>query len=207
MYRLYWCPFTASLAPMAVLEETGAEYDAELVDIDAGRHKSPEFLAVNPRGLIPAMMLPDGQTIFEAAAMVLHLCDCYPGAGLAPPQDDPLRARYYQWMLYLADTPQPNYRRYYYPERFSTDPADADKVRTRGVEALLADWKIVDDALAGGEWLLGETFSACDIYMQMLTTWFEPPEALFEHCPHVARVAAAAAARPAVARAIARHER
>jgi glutathione S-transferase len=207
MYKLYWSPFTASLAPFAVLEETGAEYETEFVNYSEGQHKTPEYLAINPCGLVPAMTLPDGQTIFEAAAMIMHLCDRYSDAGLAPAADDPLRPLFYQWMLYLADTIQPTHRRLYHPERFSTDKADAGKVRDSGVEALLAEWRIVEDALAGKNWLLGERFSACDIYMQMLTLWFIPPEALYARYANIARVATAVAARPAVARVLETHER
>ena len=205
MYRLYWCPFTASLAPMAVLEEIGVGYEAELVDTAKGGQKSPDYLALNPCGLVPAITLHDGRTMFESAAIVMHLCDRHPAAGLAPALDDPQRPLYYQWILYLADTPQPNYRRIYYPERFSADDADLEGIRTRGVADLLANWKIVDDALADGAWLLGERFSACDIYMLMLTTWFEPPEALYETHPNIARCAQLTATRPAVARALTRH--
>jgi glutathione S-transferase len=100
----------------------------------------------------------------------------------------------------------PDGRRIYYPQRFSTDDADLEGIRARGVADLLANWKIVDDALADREWLLGDRYSACDIYMLMLTTWFEPPHALHETYPNVARCAQATAARPAIARAIERHE-
>jgi glutathione S-transferase len=201
MFKLYWSPDTASLAPMAVLEEVGAEYEAVEIDYEGRQQKSADYLALNPCGLIPAMVLPDGRAMFEAAAMVMHLCDLYPAAHLAPPLGDPDRPLFYQWMLYLADTPQPTYRRYYYPGRFATDE---DDVRKRGVDALLAEFAIVEDGLRG-EWMLGKRFSACDIYLHMLTTWFEPPEALYARFPNIARVAAGVEARPASARAIAKH--
>ena len=203
MYRLYWAPETASLAPMAVLEEVGADYKAIQIDYEGGQQKSDEYLAINPCGLIPAMMLPDGRAMFEAAAIVMNLCDRYPAAHLAPPPGDADRPLFYQWMLYLADTPQPTFRRYYYPGRFA---ADEDDVRKRGVDALLDQFAIVEDALMHGEWLLGDRFSACDIYLHMLTTWFEPPEALYARFPNIARVAAAVEARPASARAIGMHK-
>lgn len=203
MYKLYWARNMASLAPMAVLEETGAEHEAVLLDKANKQHKSAEYLALNPCGLVPAMVLPDGRAMFESAAIVMHICDTYPEAGLAPPPGDPDRPLFYQWMLYLADTPQPNYRRYYYPERFAADAADA---RQRGLQALLADFAIVEDRLAHEEWLLGDRFSACDIYLHMLTTWFEPPESLYARFPNIARVSARVEARPACARAIARHK-
>ena len=204
MYKLYWSPETASLAPMAVLEEVGAEYEAIPVDYNGKQQKTAEYLALNPCGLIPAMTLPDGRTMFEAAAIVMHICDQYPAARLAPPPGDPDRPLFYQWMLYLADTPQPTFRRYYYPGRFAADEAD---VRRRGTDALLADFAIVEDRLAHNEWLLGEHFSACDIYLQMLTSWFEPPEALYARYPNIARVCAGVGARAACARAIEQHRR
>ena len=203
MYKLYWAPETASLAPMAVLEEAGTDYEAAQVDYDNKEQKTPDYLALNPCGLIPVLVLPDGRPMFESAAIVMHLCDMHPGVHLAPPPGEPDRPLFYQWMLYLADTPQPNYRRYYYPERFASDEAD---VRQRGTDALLADFAIVENRLAHNEWLLGDAFSACDIYLHMLTTWFEPPEALYARFPNIARVCAGVEARPACARAIERHK-
>ncbi len=187
---------------MAVLEETGAEYEAARVDYDNKEQKTPEYLALNPCGLIPVLVLPDGRPMFESAAIVMHLCDMHPGAHLAPLPGDADRAVFYQWMLYLADTLQPDYRRYYHSERFAADEAD---VRQRGLDALLADFAIVEDRLAHNEWLLGDRFSACDIYLQMLTSWFEPPEALYARFPNIARVCAGVEERPACARAIERH--
>lgn len=202
MYKLYWSHNMASLAPMAVLEETGAAYEAILIDKANKQHKSADYLALNPCGLVPAMVLPDGRPMFEAAAIVMHLCDQHPAAHLAPPAGDPDRPLFYQWMLYLADTPQPTFRRYYYPGRFA---ADKDDVRKRAVDALLDQFAIVEEALSHGEWLLGGRFSACDIYLHMLTTWFEPPGMLYARFPNIARLAAGVEARPASTRAIEKH--
>lgn len=204
MYKLYWAPNTASLAPMAVLEEVGAEYEAIEVDYEAGEQKSPEYLALNPCGLIPTLVLPDGRPMFESAAIVTHLCDLHASAELAPPLGDPARPFFYQWMLYMADTPQPTYRRYYYPERFAADEAD---VRKRALDALLEEFAILEDRLLHAEWLLGDRLSACDIYLYMLTSWFEPPEALYARFRNIARVCAAVEARPATGRAIEKHRR
>jgi glutathione S-transferase len=189
---------------MAVLEEIGAGYEAVLLDYKGGQQKSGDYLALNPNGLIPTLVLPDGRPMFEAGAIILHLCDQHPAAHLAPPPGDPDRPFFFQWMLYLADTPQPTYRRYYYPGRFAADEED---VRKRGLDALIGEFAIVEDALSCGEWLLGGRFSACDIYLYMLTTWFDPPAALYARFPSIARVAAAVEARPAAARAIAKHRR
>ncbi len=108
----------------------------------------------------------------------------------------------------MADTVFNAYKRFYFSHRFSTDEADAPEINAKALEDQLDAWRIVDDALAaGGPFLLGERFSACDIYMQMFTLWSKPPEALYERFPNLARCAASAAARPAVARAQEKHGR
>jgi len=207
MYKLYWCPETASSVVMAALEEAGAAYELHLVDTREKQHKTPEYLAINPCGLVPALALPDGRTIFESAAMIMEICDRHPKARLAPPPGDPDRPVFYQWMLYMADTLYPDYRRYFYADRYSTDPADAPRIRAKAMEDLLTDWKVIDDALAGREWLVGGRLGGADLYMETMVTWFDPMEALFARYGNIARVAGAVAARPAVIKAAARHRR
>jgi glutathione S-transferase len=73
MLTLYWSPRAASEAAMAALNEVGAEYRAEKIDMKAGEHKSPEYIKINPNGLVPALKLGDGRVMFETAAMVLYL--------------------------------------------------------------------------------------------------------------------------------------
>ena len=166
---------------------------------------------INPNGLVPALKLGDGRVMFETAAMVLYLADRYPDAGLAPAGDDPDRAHYYQWLLFLADTIQAAYKRYYWPHRFITDEGDLEnmkpRIREQAVHDLLGHWAIVEENLAGRQWMLGDDFSAADIYMLMLAHWFRPVDDLFARCPNVARVAENTAVRPAVRKAREMHER
>lgn len=207
MMTLYWSPRTASEAIMAVLNEAGAEYRHEKIDIGAGEHKTPEYLKLHPAGLVPALVLEDGRAMFETAAMVMLIADHFPEAGLAPVPDHPDRAPYYQWLLYLTGTIQSAYKRFYWPHRFSTDEGEAEKVRAKAVEDLISQWGIVDETLAGNDWILGQRFSAVDIYLLMLAHWFKPVEELFSPYPNIARVAEKTAQRPAVARAREMHGR
>lgn len=206
MYRLYWCPRTASQAPMAALEEIGGRYQAELTDIKRQQHRSADYLRINPTGLVPTLVTPEGATLFESAAILIHLGDRHAEANLAPPPDHVLRPAYLQWMVFMAGTISTAYKRFHYPHRFSTGEPDADAIRASAVEHLFEAWRIFDDALAGRAWTLGDRFSACDIYMQMFASWFRDPEELYSRFTNIARIAAATAARPAVARAIKRHE-
>lgn len=83
-YQLYWYKSASSLLPMAVLEESGASYEAVEVDAAIGEHKSATYRAIHPLGLIPALRLPDGRTVFESAGIAMLVADRHPEAGMAP---------------------------------------------------------------------------------------------------------------------------
>jgi glutathione S-transferase len=206
LYILHWAPGTGSLAVQAVLEEVGVPYRLQRVDLAAGEHQTAAYLRINPNGVVPALVDGDGRAYFESAGLVMLLCDRHPEAALAPPPLDPLRGRHYQWLLFMADTIYPAYSRWFHGDRFSTEPADASRIREKARLDLLAKWRIVDDVLADSLYLLGERPGACDLYLLMLATWFQPIGEFLEACPNVVRCAREVATRPAVARALATHE-
>jgi glutathione S-transferase len=103
MLKLYYSPGTASLVVHWLLIELDAEHELHKLDVDAREHKQPAYLKLNPNGVIPTLLV-DGEPVFESAALVLYLADAYPMAGLAPPLDSLDRARYYQWMVHMANT-------------------------------------------------------------------------------------------------------
>ena len=205
MYQLYWCKGTASLAPMAIIEEVGIE--SALIEVDGarGEHRSDRYRKIHPLGLIPALRLPDGRTMFESAGIVMFLADRFPEAGLAPETGSDERAFYNQWLLYFADTLYPTYNRLYHPHRFSVEQGDARRIEERCYQLLVYQWRVVDDALKGRDWLVGDSCTAADIYMQMVSTWDKDPMGFASRCPNVSRVAAVVARRPAVARAVSKH--
>jgi glutathione S-transferase len=206
MYTLYWHPYASSYAPMAVLEELGVDFRLHEVDYDGGETLTPEYRRVQPLGLIPALGLDSGGSMFESAAIILFLCDLHPETDLAPSTTDQDRAHYLQWMLFLADTIYPSYNRYYHPERYTACEAGADDVKKQAVDAAMKQWKVIEDSLAsGGPWLLGARFSACDIYLQMMTTWHERPADLFAEFAHLSDLALRVTQRPACRKAIERH--
>jgi len=205
MYVLYWHPFSSSLAPMAVLEETGAAYEAVRVDIETGENFSPAYMKIHPYGRVPALKLPGGGAVFESAGLVMFLADQHPGAGLAPAPHAPERAAYYQWLLFMADSLYPSYNRFYRCERYAASAQAQAEVRDSAVQTRAEQWQVIEQTLLDQAWLLGDTFTAADIYLMMLTTWDEDPDGLARRCPNVMRVAGAAAERPTTARALARH--
>lgn len=204
MYTLYWSPGSAAMAPHAVLEEIGAAYALKPVDLGAPR--SPDYLKLNPAGKVPTLVVDGDQVIRESAAICLYLADRHPEAGLAPAVEDPARGLYYQWMAHLTNTLQATYLLYYYPERQTVNEAHAPEIRARAGDELLILWDRINQALAAGPYLLGERFSACDIYLQMLASWQEAVPQLYARCHNVKRCIELVAARPAVHRMLVQHD-
>ena len=201
-FQLYWCPFSGSLAPMAMLEEVEAPYEKILVDISKGEHQSPEYMKIQPLGLVPAIQLENGEHVFESAGICMYLADRYSKYGLAPANDDPARGAYNQWMMFLAGSIYPVYIRIAHPEWYSTDPPQSNGIKNSAISAQRKQWMVVEKTLENQNWLLGGQFSTADIYMLMLSTWEEDQNEFAEIFPNVTRVASATAKRPAVQRAL-----
>jgi glutathione S-transferase len=121
MTTLYYSPGTASLVVHWLLIELDVPHTLHRLDLEAREHKAAAYLAINPAGVVPALVV-DGAPITEAVAIVMHLADAHPSAALAPPLASPERAAYYQWLCFMANTLQPAYRAWFYPD----EPAGAD---------------------------------------------------------------------------------
>ena len=202
MYQLHYFPSNANAAPHMVLEELGQEYDLVLVDRAKNAQKSKDYLKINPNGRIPALV--DGDLVmFEAAAIVLHLVDSHPEAGLAPKTGTPERARFYQWMTFLTNSLQEELMIWQYPDRLTGTDAAATDIVKRGAEKRAGAYlDVVEQHLkASGPLFLGETLSAADFYLVMLARWARPMAIPPRSRPHIAKLLDMVSALPAVRRA------
>jgi glutathione S-transferase len=169
-YVLYYYPGNASLLPHMALREAGVPFELRLVDRTQDAQHSPAYLRLNPNGRIPVLLHGD-LVLYETAAITLYLADQHPDAGLAPPVGTAERARFYRWMVHLTNTPQAEYRAWFYPEQHVADPAAAAAVKHAAGERLGRMFGIIADQLGDGPWLLGERFSAADLFLLMLVRW------------------------------------
>jgi glutathione S-transferase len=172
MYQLHYFPGNANAAPHMVLEELGQRYDLVLVDRATNAQKSTQYLAINPNGRIPTLVDRD-LVLFEAAAIVLHLVDRHPEAGLAPKVGTPERAKFYQWMTFLTNSLQEELMIWQYPDRLTGGDASATEIVRRGAERRAEAYlDVIERHLrANGPLFLGETLSAADFYLVMLARW------------------------------------
>ena len=169
MLHLQYYPSTASMVPHIVLEELAVPYQRVLVDRAVNAHKSPEYLKLNPNGLIPVLVQDD------MAGGVLHLCDTHPGAGLAPPVGSAERAHFYKWLMWLTNTLQATLIVYFYPERWVAqgNAAGAAEVKAAAEAKIAVLLDQLDGELArhGQVWFMGAAYSALDPYVFTLCRW------------------------------------
>ena len=190
MYQLFYAEGSASMGIRVLLEEIGAPYELIETSIDPGGPRPAAQLAVNPNGWVP-VLLWQGGAMYEAAAITVFLCDRHGEAGLAPGPLDPDRARFLQTLVYFSNSIQTAYQLTYYPDRFADAPEFEASAERRGVQRLRETWGVIDAQIGNDDWLLGDRFSAADIYLFMLTTWLQASKGHpdISEFPNVKRVA------------------
>jgi glutathione S-transferase len=195
MLKLYWSPGTASLVVHWLLIELDAEHELHKLDVENKEHKQPAYLKLNPGGVIPTLLV-DGEPVFESAALVMYLADAYPMAGLAPPLDSLDRARYYQWLVYMANALQPTFRAWFYPEEPAGE-ANVAAVKEGARRKLEEAFERIDAHLAeNGPWLLGDKISAADFFLTMMMRWSRNMPKPATAWPNLATLAQRMKARP-----------
>lgn len=197
MLALYYYPGNASLLPHMMLREIGVPFEMRLVNRDENAQKSAEYLKLNPNGRIPVLV--DGDLVlFETAAIALHLADKFPEAGLAPALGTKERAEFYKWMVHLSNTPQAEYRAWFYPREHVTEEAAVPAAKQAAEQRLYRMFDVISEQLGDRSWLVGDRFSAADLFLLMLIRWGRgmprPPRAI----PNLNALAERVLARPAV---------
>ena len=195
MDRLYYAPGAASMLVHWLLIELDVPHELVRVDTAAGQQKSPEYLALNPNGVVPTL-IDDGQPRFECSALAMLLADRHADAGLAPAQDDPRRPAYLQWMFHLANAVQPLFRIWWYPHEVAGE-ANRELVLEQVRPRIEAAWDRLDAHLgAHGPYLLGDHATAADFYLAMLMRWSRNMPQPATTWPHLAALAQRMKMRP-----------
>ena len=202
MYKLFYYPGNANLAPHMLLEEIGAPYELVLVDRAQNAHKSAEYMKLNPMGRIPTLV--DGDLVIsETAAICLHLADRHPEAKLAPALGSPERGRLYSWLMYLTNTVQAELIFYFYPEKIADDATARAGIKAHEEARVGGMFDTIEQTLAasGGPYLLGSQYTVLDPYLLMLGRWTRGMTRPARTLPHVGAFMTRLLERPAVRRA------
>lgn len=192
MYTLYYSPGAASMVVHLALLEAGVPHELKLVDIDAKAQHEPAYLKLNPRGVVPTLVV-DGQPFAESAALLMLLAERHPDSPLAPPPGTPERAAWYSWIVYLSNSLMSSFRLWFYPQDLHESPA----VHTAVQRKIEGEWDYLDAHLAAhGPYLLGERFSGADLLLTMLMRWSRNMPRPATHWPALHRLADLVRARP-----------
>jgi GST-like protein len=196
-YRLLGQKGYGSVIAEAAFALAGIGIAIEDLDYETPGPDRDRLLALNPLGQVPTLILPDGAVMTESAAIVLHVADLAPEAGLVPALDDPDRPRFLRWLVFLVSAVYPTFTYGDLPERWV--PADAAPLlkesTNRHRESL---WRQVEAELDPSPWLLGERFSALDLYVCAMSRWRPRRDWFAAACPKLHRVALAVDALPAL---------
>lgn len=160
----YHNPMSRAAIVHWMLEEAGADYEIRPIDLQKGENRTPEFLAINPMGKIPTIVV--GRTVItEAPAIIAWLADAHPGAGLAPPVGSPERGAYYRWLFFGGSCIEPAL----VDEMFKRPAPENKGAIGWGSYNDVVD--TIEKALQPGPYLLGATFSAADVYIGSELNW------------------------------------
>ncbi|EIM03154.1 glutathione S-transferase family protein [Rhodanobacter denitrificans] len=181
-----------SAGTRALLEELGADYELQLLDLKAGEQRRPQYLAINPMGKVPAIHHA-GALVTEQPAVFIYLADLYPAAKLAPPLGDPLRGPYLRWLVFYGSCFEPAM----VDKSMQRAPAPPSTCGYGDYDTML---QTLVDQLEQGPYLLGDSFSAADVLWGTALNW----TTLFKLVPELPVIRAyidRVLARPAMQRA------
>jgi glutathione S-transferase len=203
MLKLFHAWGSCSLAPLIALEEAGADYEVAVMSTREGDQRRPAYLAINPKGRVPALVTDRG-ILTENPAILSWVAQSYPAAKLAPLDDPWAFARAQAFNSYLCSTVHVAHAHRHRGYRWADTEAAFEDMRRKVPETVTACFQLIEDEMLKGPYVLGEAHSICDAYLFTLADWLEgdgvDPKQFAKVYEHRERVRA----RPAVSKVLAR---
>jgi glutathione S-transferase len=201
MLKLFHAWGSCSLASLIALEEAGADYELVVMDTKAGDQRAAEYLKINPKARVPALVTDLG-VLTETPAILSYIPETYPAAGLLP-VDAWERAQAHAFNSYLCSTVHVAHAHKHRGYRW-TDDVVAQAAMTAAVpKNEIACFRLIEDEMFKGPWVLGERFSVCDAYLYTLFGWLPGDGVDTDQFERLADHSRRVAARPAVRKVLA----
>jgi len=163
--KLYYSPGACSLSPHIALLEAGLPYELVKVDLKAKKlENGDDYLAINPKGQVPALGLDNGETVTEGPVIVQYIADQVPAKNLAPANGTMARYRLQEWLNFTTSEVHKAFGALF-------DPATPEDYKVAVKARILGRLKWVDEQLEGKQYLMGDTFSVADAYLFTVTNW------------------------------------
>jgi glutathione S-transferase len=205
---LYFAPHTISLATHIVLEEVGAAYSIKRIDFAQSQQRSPEYLKINPKGRMPALVTDRG-ILTETPAMLVYVAQSFPKAELAPIDDPFLFAQIQSFNSYLCSHLHVAHAHRMRGYRWvDADDAHSIAAMQRKVPQSVGEsFAMVEREMLKGPWVMGERYTICDPYLFTLAQWLEAdgvhPKTIPRVVDHRRRMAERATVKKAIAQELA----
>lgn len=205
MLKLYYAAGTCALASHIALEEAGAKFETVRVDFRSNEQRKPEYLAINPKGRVPALVTEHG-VLTETPALLVYIAQIFPHAGLAPLGDAFALARVQAFNSYLCSTAHVAHSHRMRGYRWADDPAAIEDMQRKVPQSVGECFELIEREMFAGPWVMGKTYSVCDPYLFTLAQFLEGDGVDPARFPKVFDFRNRMADRPAVKRALADEE-
>ncbi len=204
--KLFYFPHTCALASQIALEDAGAAYELVRVDFFANEQRKPEYLAVNPKGRVPALVTARG-VLTETPAILAFIAQSFPSARLAPLDDPFAFAEVQAFNSYLCSTVHVAHAHRMRGYRWADDPAAIAEMQRKVPASVGEAFALIEHGMLRGPWVMGEAYTICDPYLFTLAQWLEADGVDLAKLPRVLDHRARMAERPSVKKALAEERR
>jgi glutathione S-transferase len=172
MYKLYYAPGTCALASHIALEEAGADYAAVRLDFKANQQQSPDYLKVNPKGRVPALVTDKG-VLTETPAILAYVAQTFPKAKLAPLDDAFAFAQVQSINSYFCATVHVAHAHKGRGYRWATDESSFADMKRVIPKSMGACFDLIENSILRGPWVMGEQYTVCDPYLYTIALWLD----------------------------------
>jgi glutathione S-transferase len=205
MIKLYYAPGTCALASHIALQEAGAAYATQRVNFKINQQNSPEYLAVNPKGRVPAMVTDSG-ILTETPAMLAYIAQSFPTAKLAPLEDAFAFAQVQSFNSYLCSTVHVAHAHRMRGYRWASEESSFADMKRKLPESVGACFALIERDMLKGPWVMGDTYTICDPYLFTISQWLEADGVDLSRLPKVLDHRKRMSERPAVRQALAEEQ-
>jgi glutathione S-transferase len=170
MLKLFYAVGSCALASHIALEEAGAEYEAVRLDFAAGDQRKPEYLKINPKGRVPALITDSG-ILTETPAILAYVAQVFPKAALAPLADPFAFARVQAFNSYLCSTAHVNHAHFTRGSRWADEPASLEDMKRKVPTTVGESFALMESEMVEGPWVMGNAYTICDPYLFTVAGW------------------------------------
>jgi glutathione S-transferase len=201
MLKLYYAPATCALASHIALEEAGANYEAIRLNFKNDDQKKPDYLKINPKARVPALVTDRG-VLTETPALLIYIAQSFPAAKLAPLDDPFALAKVQSFNSYLCSTVHVAHAHRMRGARWTDDAAAMETMKKKVPQSVGECFALIEREMFEGPWVMGKDYTVADGYLFTLTQWLGGDGVDISKTPKIAEHFRRVGERPAVRKAI-----